>query len=246
MLPPDLDPVADALLDVLDRALEPVRVAMAGLQARLEAAEARGRDQAAALAETQSGLARAATGPAGLAETLERGLAAYGERVAVTEARVVALDRMAETLTVLRERVAGLEARPPVPGPAGTPGKDGADGLGFDDLGADLDTETRTLTLRMMAGDRSKTWRFVVPFLQYAGVFKDGTTYAAGECVTWGGSVWTCRETTSSKPGTPGAKGWTLAVKCGRDGKDGKDGPTGPAGPRGRGFEETVDALRAR
>lgn len=93
------------------------------------------------------------------------------------------------------ERVAALEARPPLPGPAGTdgapgppgaPGRDGVDG---------------------MAG------------LEYCGVYVDGRSYDRGDLVTWGGSAWHCNEATATKPGD-GSKGWTLMVKRGRDGKD--------------------------
>jgi hypothetical protein len=71
----------------------------------------------------------------------------------------------------LRERVAVVEVRPPVPGPPGEPGqpgKDGADGK---------------------------------PGLEFVGVFRDGKTYEKGHVVTWGGSSWHCNEATESKPG---------------------------------------------
>lgn len=62
-----------------------------------------------------------------------------------------------------------------------------------------------------------------IPAQIYRGVFRSGE-YEPGDVVTWGGSAWHCEEVTSDKPGEVGSKGWTLAVKRGRDGKDGKHG----------------------
>jgi hypothetical protein len=127
----------------------------------------------------------------------------------------------------LRVKMAGIEARAPVAGPAGAPGRDGvngADGLGFDDIVFEHDGE-RTITAKGVRGDRMKALgTFVVPVDIYRGVFIEGKTYERGDGVTWGGSEWHCHETTTSKPGE-GSKAWTLKVKRGRDGKDGKDAP---------------------
>lgn len=61
---------------------------------------------------------------------------------------------------------------------------------------------------------------FDIPVTIYRDVFKSGTEYQPGDTVTWGGSMWHCNETTTDKPGEPGSKGWTLAVKKGRDLRD--------------------------
>ncbi|MCS2155472.1 phage gp6-like head-tail connector protein [Scandinavium sp. H11S7] len=61
---------------------------------------------------------------------------------------------------------------------------------------------------------------FDVPVTIYRDVFKSGTEYQPGDTVTWGGSLWHCNEVTADKPGEPGSKGWTLAVKKGRDLRD--------------------------
>lgn len=61
-----------------------------------------------------------------------------------------------------------------------------------------------------------------LPVVIYRGVFTP-QEYQAGDAVTFGGSLWHCNATTSDKPGEPGSKGWTLAVKRGRDGKDLRD-----------------------
>lgn len=61
---------------------------------------------------------------------------------------------------------------------------------------------------------------FDVPVTIYRDVFKAGNEYQPGDTVTWGGSLWHCNEATSDKPGETGSKGWTLAVKKGRDLRD--------------------------
>lgn len=61
---------------------------------------------------------------------------------------------------------------------------------------------------------------FDVPVTIYRDVFKAGTEYQPGDTVTWGGSMWHCNEPTTDKPGETGSKGWTLAVKKGRDLRD--------------------------
>lgn len=132
----------------------------------------------------------------------------------------------------LRERMAVLETKAPVAGPAGADGKpgrdgldgkDGADGLGFDDLAVDFDHD-RTLSLTFQRGLQKKTFPVVLPYLKHQGIYQDGRTYEFGDVVTWAGSQWHCNDTTTAKPGE-GAKAWTLVVKRGRDGKDGKDAP---------------------
>ena len=119
-----------------------------------------------------------------------------------------------------------------IDGTHGKDGRDGIDGLGFDDLSADFDGQ-RTVTLRFQQGDRVKTFPINLQTPIYRDVFAEGASYDAGDMVTWGGSVWIAKETTTDKPGT--TKAWQLAVKRGRDGKEGKAivGPAGPPGPKG-------------
>jgi hypothetical protein len=99
---------------------------------------------------------------------------------------------------VVRERLAVVETRAQVPGPAGKDGVDGKDGAPGKDGEAGRDG---------LAG------------LSFEGVYQDGQTYEKGNLVTWAGSSWHCNERTTSKPGD-GSKSWTLMVKRGRDGKD--------------------------
>lgn len=129
----------------------------------------------------------------------------------------------------LRERVAVVETRAPLPGPAGKDGapglngKDGADGLGFDDMAVEFDGD-RTVLFKFQRGAQMKTFPIALPFLRYQGVYSEGKQYTPGDVVTWAGSTWTAHEQTTTKPGD-GSKAWTLIVKRGRDGRDGKDAP---------------------
>lgn len=109
-------------------------------------------------------------------------------------------------------------------GAAGERGKDGLDGVGFDDMSLVFDEEG--IMIKFAKGENVKQERLPVPF--YRGVFKEGQTYHAGNCVSYGGSTWIAHVETSDKPdGT--TKTWQLSTKRGRDGRDGimKDPPKG-------------------
>jgi len=84
--------------------------------------------------------------------------------------------------------------------------------------------DDRNYQLRLVKSSGAVTEKtFALRHAIHRGVFKAGD-YQPGDTVTWGGSLWHCDEPTSDKPGEPGSKGWTLAVKRGRDGKDGRNG----------------------
>lgn len=153
-----------------------------------------------------------------IAEPLLNGLTS---RVQTLEHRSIEDPAMKEC-SAMRERIAVVEMRASVPGPPGVNGKDGADGLGFDDLIAVQDDD-RTLTVKASRGDRVKaigTMR--IPAQIQRGVWVEGKSYDRGDVVTWGGSQFHANDTTTAKPGE-GSSDWTLVVKRGRDGKDGKD-----------------------
>lgn len=103
--------------------------------------------------------------------------------------------------------------------------KDGADGVGFDDL--DLVETEAGVFLRCVRGETVKEWR--LPIVIDRGVFKEGQTYRKGDGVTWGGSFWIAQDETAEKPDS--SKGWRLSVKRGRDGKDGEIKPPRDAKP---------------
>lgn len=96
--------------------------------------------------------------------------------------------------------------------------QDGADGLGFDDMSAVYDGE-RGILLRFVRGEQIKEFAFTMPVVIDRGVWVEGKSYAAGDAVTWAGSVWIAQKDTDGKP--DGGDGWRLSVKRGRDGKDG-------------------------
>lgn len=94
--------------------------------------------------------------------------------------------------------------------------KDGADGLGFDDMDVEFDGD-RTVTLSFVKGERRKSKSFKLPTMIYRDVYDEAKTYERGDVVTWGGSSWvSLKETPQGKPGQ--SHDWQLMVKKGRDG----------------------------
>jgi integrin beta 3 len=148
-------------------------------------------------------------------------------------------------LGAMRERLATLEARAPVPGPPGPAGQDGTDGLGFDDLSVEQ-LDLRTIAVKAIRGAQVKTIGTVqFPVPAYRKIWTPDREYTPGDSVTWAGSVWYCDTATSTKPGE-GSKDWTLQCKRGKDGRDGKDGTIGPPGPAGRDWQQVYDDTRRR
>jgi len=136
------------------------------------------------------------------------------DRIARLEASAATSADDRQVLGQVRERIAAVEACS-LQGPPGPPGPPG---MGLDDYQADFDGE-RTLTLTLNSAAGAKTIPMVFPVPLYVGIFRPGTSYRAGDMVTWEGSSWLCREPTSATPGE-GATPWRLVVKRGRDGKD--------------------------
>lgn len=115
----------------------------------------------------------------------------------------------------------------------GEPGRDGKDGFSANDLEAEVIDDGRTIVFRLIGDEIDHAVELHLGISLYREVFKAGRTYERGDQVTWAGSMWYCRGTTTDKPGD-GSKDWVLSVKHGRDGKDGKDGERGPPGPDGK------------
>lgn len=111
----------------------------------------------------------------------------------------------------LEQRAAEMVKSLPLP----ADGKDGRDGVGFDDLEVEYDGK-KTVTFRLTRGDVEKSFDLVLPIVLDAGIYKEGAAYQAGDGVTWGGSFWIAQKDTTSKPDSGD---WRLAVKRGRDAK---------------------------
>jgi hypothetical protein len=123
-----------------------------------------------------------------------------------------ALEPITRDMAGLSERIAVLDARAQIPGPAGKDGQNGKDGA---------------------PGKDGEPGRDGLAGLSFEGVYQEGKSYDKGNLVTWAGSSWHCNEPTTTKPGD-GSKDWTLMVKRGRDGKDGQDAKTTPVVSVGR------------
>lgn len=93
---------------------------------------------------------------------------------------------------------------------------------GVDDIHArQVDAKRLEITAVTSKGG-ARNFVFNFPAMIYRDVYKSDETYAAGDCVTWGGSLWHCNVAeTKTKPGD--GQDWTLAAKKGRDGRDGRD-----------------------
>lgn len=105
----------------------------------------------------------------------------------------------------------------------GKNGEPGRDGFGFEDMDVAVLDDDRTIELSFRRGEEEKAFTLKWPTMIYRGVYKSEGGYAAGDSVTWGGSLWVAEKDTNAKPDTPDS-GWKLACKKGRDGKDGKNG----------------------
>lgn len=117
-----------------------------------------------------------------------------------------------------------------VHGKDGDPGKDGKDGLGYEDLEV-VQTTERDCVIRFVRGEDKKEFPLRIAGFVDRGVYKPDAQYQKGDGVTWGGCLWLAqRDTTNEKPNA-GSDSWRLAVKCGRDGKDGRTLPPLPNGP---------------
>lgn len=105
-------------------------------------------------------------------------------------------------------------------GKDGSPGKDGRDGFGFDDMEVNVADDDRTIELGFRRGEDLKVFAIKWPTVIYRGIYHAGQDYAAGDAITWGGSLWIAEKDTNAKPDTPDC-GWKLAARKGRDGKNG-------------------------
>lgn len=97
--------------------------------------------------------------------------------------------------------------------------RDGADGIGFDDVQQEIEDEGRFIVQRWLKdGAVVREIRLQTKAAIWRGVYDANRTYLPGDLATWKGSVWHCNKEVAGKIGS---ESWSLAVKAGRDGKDG-------------------------
>jgi integrin beta 3 len=121
---------------------------------------------------------------------------------------------------------AGAEGKHGEPGQKGEPGRNAADLTYLQDYAveqvarafktASVTTSDGGRTLRWVIGDSVHEIKTAI--VLDAGVWKEGTTYVAGDGVTLGGSFFIAQAETAAKPGK--SDDWRLAVKRGSDGRD--------------------------
>lgn len=228
----DADVIAEVIADA-------IKVATAGLKARIDALEQQAGTQKALAGPQGTPGERGEMGPVGppgpAGERGERGESGPAGEVGpmgpVGPAGEKGMDGAPGRDG--RDGLPGQVGEKGIDGKDGRDGIDGKDGLGFDDLQIVHDGE-RAFTVKFVQGERVKeVGTFVLPVLIYRGVYKAGETYVRGDVTTWGGSLWHCWETTTVKPGEGTSKAWQLCVRKGVDGKAGPAGPQGEKGLRG-------------
>ena len=133
--------------------------------------------------------------------------------LAPLQAELAVLKALLPDVGTLRERLAVVEARPPVPGP---PGPAGADGFGCDELVATQDgDDDRVITLAYRRGEMTKALGVVrLSTPRFCGVWERDRAYLPGDQVTHKGGLWHCHTPTRMTPGD-GTDGWQLQVKRG-------------------------------
>jgi len=151
------------------------------------------------------------------------------------------IDRLvvAQVERVVRQTLAGLLPRdgrdglPGVPGPPGekgAPGADGRDGIDGTLEAVTFSREDRAVIVRRADGREIGRW--LTPEVIDRGYYRAGATYAAGDAVTYAGSLWIAQAETDARPGES-SPAWRLAVKRGEKGAAGPAGERGPAGEKG-------------
>lgn len=157
-----------------------------------------------------------------------------GKSLTVDDIQPIIDLHLAKALLDLERRNQDVLAKAIANIPAPAAGKDGADGLGFDDLNVEFDG-LRTLSLKFVRGEQTKTFDFVIPAVIDKGFYAQGTNYTKGDGVTFGGSYWIAKQDEpTSKPGDGVSDDWTLAARKGRDGSKGEAGPEGKKGMDGK------------
>lgn len=98
--------------------------------------------------------------------------------------------------------------------------KDGRDAINLEDFDLTLAEDSRTVTVKMQAGETVIEKSVKIAAVIDSGIFKHEGTYEKGDGVSYGGSFWIAK--CDSPKGVPGSgeTDWRCAVKAGRPGKD--------------------------
>jgi integrin beta 3 len=121
---------------------------------------------------------------------------------------------------------AGLDGKDGERGVKGEPGRNAADLTLLQEM-IDQRVERTIKAGSFTSPDSGRTLRWAIGEMVHeiktaivldAGVWKEGTTYAAGDGVTLGGSFFIAQVATTARPGK--SDDWRLAVKRGTDGRD--------------------------
>lgn len=100
---------------------------------------------------------------------------------------------------------------------------------GIDDWAIEQQDERRFVVALRGTDGRTVQKDVSLPVVLDRGVWREGTVYARGDAVTWGGSLWIAQaDEAIGKPGDN--NDFRLAVKRGRDGRDGEKGERGEKG----------------
>ena len=120
----------------------------------------------------------------------------------------------------------GLDGKDGMRGPKGEPGRNATD-MTFLQQCIDERVERTIKSASFTSPDGGRTLRWAIgdsvheiktAIVLDAGVWKEGTSYVAGDGVTLGGSFFIAQTATTAKPGK--SDDWRLAVKRGNDGRD--------------------------
>ena len=128
---------------------------------------------------------------------------------------------------------AGLDGKDGERGPKGEPGRNASDLTLIEEMVEQrVERALAAMTVTTPDGGRTLIWSFAgkvrelkTALVLDAGLWKEGTTYVAGDGVTMGGQFYIAQVETKAKPHTREAgNDWRLAVKCGRDGNNARSG----------------------
>jgi hypothetical protein len=120
---------------------------------------------------------------------------------------------------------AGINGKDGERGQKGEPGRNASD-LTFlqDHIGERVERAIETMLVTTPDGGRTLHFAFgdkvrevKTALVLDAGMWKEGTTYVAGDAVSSGNSLWIAQIATSTKPPSDD---WRLAVRSGKDGRD--------------------------